>query len=132
MSANEKKDIATILDQGKVPLEPSARAFLEQVIGRTTPTPPPNPPTPPPATNGLSVTGNQANGLSGSTKAGATIEAINISTAPGGRLHMDDTMVIGKADANGQVQPRQAHRRPGHARRRPGAHARALRRRHHL
>ena len=104
MSANEKKDIATILDQGKVPLEASARAFLEQVIGRTTPTPPPppNPNLPPPATTGLSVTGNQANGLSGTTKAGATIEAINISTAPGGRLHMDDTMVVGKADANGQ------------------------------
>lgn len=102
LSAGEKKDIATILDQGKVPLEPSAKAFLEQVIGRSTPTPPTPPPQPPPATNGLAVSGNQANGLSGSTKAGATIEAINITTAPGGRLHMDDTMVIGKADANGQ------------------------------
>ncbi|MDP1822958.1 MAG: C2 family cysteine protease [Archangium sp.] len=99
MSAGEKKDIATILDEGKVQLEPSAKAFLEQVIGRTGPTPPPNPP---PATNGLNVTGNQANGLSGTTKAGASIEAINITTAPGGRLHMDDTMVVGKADANGQ------------------------------
>ncbi len=99
MSASEKKDIATILDQPGLPLEPSAKAFLEQVIGRTTPTPPPNPP---PATNGLSVTSNQANGLTGTTKAGATIEAINITTAPGGRLHMEDTMVIGKADASGQ------------------------------
>ena len=101
MSAGEKKDIATILDQGKVPLEPSAKAFLEQVIGRTTPTPPP-PPQPPPATNGLNVTGNQAHGLSGTTKAGASIEAINITTAPGGRLHMEDTMVVGKADATGK------------------------------
>ncbi len=96
MSASEKKDIATILDQATVPLEPSAKAFLEQVIGRTPPPPPP------PATSGLSVTGNQANGLSGTTKAGATIEAINITTAPGGRLHMEDTMVVGKADANGK------------------------------
>ena len=95
MSASEKKDIATILDQPGLPLEPAAKAFLEQVIGRTTPTPPP-------ATTGLSVTGNQANGLSGLTKAGATIEAINITTAPGGRLHMEDTMVVGKADANGK------------------------------
>ena len=100
MSASEKKDIATILDQPGLPLEPAAKAFLEQVIGRTTPTPPP--PNPPPATTGLSVTGNQANGLSGLTKAGATIEAINITTAPGGRLHMEDTMVVGKADANGK------------------------------
>ncbi len=97
MSANEKKDIATILDQGKVPLEPSAKAFLEQVIGRTTPTPPP-----PPATNGLNVSGSQANGLSGTTRAGASIEAINITTAPGGRLHMEDTLVVGKADASGK------------------------------
>ncbi len=107
ISANEKNDIATILDSNTVPLDPAARSFLEQVIGRTPSTPPPNPniptPTPTPTqTNGLNVTGNQANGLSGSTKAGATIEAINITTAPGGRLHMEDTMVIGKADANGQ------------------------------
>ena len=99
MSASEKKDIGTILDQGKVPLEASAKAFLEQVIGRSAPTPPPPPP---PTGSGLNVTGSQANGLSGTTKAGATIEAINLTTAPGGRLHMDDTMVIGKADANGQ------------------------------
>jgi hypothetical protein len=99
MSASEKRDIATILDQTKVPLDAAAKAFLEQVIGRGTPTPPPNPP---PSTSGLSVTGNQANGLSGTTRAGASIEAINITTAPGGRLHMEDTMVVGKADANGQ------------------------------
>lgn len=99
MTANEKKDLAAILDQGTVPLDPSAKQFLEAVLDRTSPQPPPPPP---PATTGLSVTGDQKNGLTGTTKAGATIEAINISTAPGGRLHMDDTSVIGKADANGQ------------------------------
>lgn len=110
LSNTEKKDIATILDQGKVPLDATARSFLEQVIGRTSPGPnpptPPTPPTPPPGPqpsgNGLSITGNQANGLAGQTKAGATIEAINISVAPGGRLHMEDTMVVGKADATGK------------------------------
>lgn len=99
MTANEKKDLAAILDQGTVPLDPSAKQFLEAVLDRSSPQPPPPPP---PATSGLAVTGDQKNGLTGTTKAGATIEAINISTAPGGRLHMDDTSVIGKADANGQ------------------------------
>jgi hypothetical protein len=114
LSSSEKKDIATILDQGTVPLDATARTFLEQVIGRTSPAPQPpapqppapapNPPAPAPApsSNGLTITGNQRDGLSGATRAGATIEAINITTAPGGRLHMDDTMVIGRADANGQ------------------------------
>jgi hypothetical protein len=99
MSASEKKDLAAILDQGTVPLEPSAKQFLETVLGRTSPQPPPPPP---PATSGLNITGDQKNGLSGLTRAGATIEAINISTAPSGRLHMDDTSVIGKADASGR------------------------------
>ena len=98
MTANEKKDLAAILDQGTVPLEPNAKAFLEAVLDRGTPQPPP----PPPPTDGFAVTGDQKNGLTGTAKAGATIEAINISTAPGGRLHMDDTTVIGKADANGK------------------------------
>ena len=39
MSANEKKDLIAILDTGTVPLEPAARAFLEAVVGRTTPHP---------------------------------------------------------------------------------------------
>ncbi len=109
MSAGEKKDIETILDKGSVPLDPQAKAFLNAVVGRgTTPTPTPGPtpgPTPNPnvTTSGLTVTGDQHDGgISGVTKAGATIEAINISAAPGGRLHMDDTMVVGKADAAGK------------------------------
>jgi len=96
MTAAEKKDLAAILDNGTVPLDPSARKLLESVLDRGTPPPPP------PSTNGLNITGDQKNGLAGVTKAGATIEAINISAAPGGRLHMDDTMVVGKADASGK------------------------------
>jgi hypothetical protein len=92
MSSFEKKDLETILDSGSVPLTSDAKAFLEAIVGRNTP---------PPSTTGLSITGNQANGFSGTTKPGASIEAINITTAPGGRLHIDDTSVIGKADANG-------------------------------
>ena len=96
LSAGEKKDLGQILDAGTVPLEPSAKAFLEAVLGRT-----------PPPSGGdtgvadLRVTGDQVNGIAGKTKAGATIEAINLSVSPTGRYHNDDTFVIGKADANG-------------------------------
>ncbi|MFT3706257.1 MAG: C2 family cysteine protease [Archangium sp.] len=100
LSAGEKKDLATILDQGTVPLEAGAKEFLEKVIGRTTPPPGPGPGGDI-SVNGLSISGDQVNGLTGKTKAGATLEAINLSTAPTGRYHTDDTFVIGKADANG-------------------------------
>jgi hypothetical protein len=102
LSSREKRDLAAILDEGTVPLEPAARQLLEKVLDRGSAPPPPAPQPPPPSTSGLSISGTQQNGLSGVTKAGATIEAINISTAPTGRLHMDDTMVIGKADAQGR------------------------------
>jgi hypothetical protein len=95
MSASEKKDLAAILDSGTVPLEQSAKDFLGAVLDRTGPGPNPN------LTTGLTVTGDQANGISGVTKAGATIEAINLSATPTGRYHTDDTFVIGKADASG-------------------------------
>jgi hypothetical protein len=94
MSATEKRDLGAILDAGTVPLEPSAKQFLEAVLGRgTTVTPP---------TSGLTITGDQRNGLSGVTKAGAQIEAINLTTAPTGRYRVDDTMVVGKAGQDGR------------------------------
>ena len=96
LSSGEKKDLAAILDQGTVPLEPGAKAFLEKVLGRTSPGGGGDV-----AVNGLTLTGDQVNGLAGKTKAGATIEAINLSVAPTGRYHTDDTFVIGKADAQG-------------------------------
>ena len=37
LSAGEKKDLAQILDAGTVPLEASAKQFLEAVLGRTSP-----------------------------------------------------------------------------------------------
>ncbi len=98
LSAGEKKDIEAILDSGTVPLEQSAKDFLGAVIGRTAgPTPGGDT-----GVDGLKVTTDQANGLAGTTKAGATIEAINLSAAPSGRYHTDDTFVIGKADATGK------------------------------
>ncbi|MHB8876556.1 MAG: C2 family cysteine protease [Myxococcaceae bacterium] len=98
MTSSEKKDLGTILDSGRVPVDAGARAFLEAVLDRTSPNPPP----PPPGNGNLAITGDQKAGLSGVAKAGDSIEAINISSAPAGRLHMDDTMVIGKADQFGK------------------------------
>ena len=105
MSASEKKDLVQILDAGTVPMTPSARAFIEAVVGRAT------------VSGGgsaggttgggaaygpLKISADQKNGISGTVAPGSTIEAINITTAPGGRLHMDDTMVIAKADNAGK------------------------------
>ena len=100
LTANEKKDLATILDTSTLPIDPGAKALLEAVLDRGTP---PSPPPAPFVGNGnLTITGDQKAGISGVAKAGDSIEAINISTAPGGRLHMEDTMVIGKADSFGK------------------------------
>jgi hypothetical protein len=99
LTEGEKRDLASIVDQGTVPLDPSAKQFLEAVLGRTSPGPQPSGDTSVP---GLSLKNDQANGLSGLTKAGATIEAINLSVAPTGRYHTDDTFVVGKADASGK------------------------------
>lgn len=93
LTPNEKKDLIAILDQGQVAMEPSARQFLSAVVDRVSQ---------PVTGNALQITGDQRNGLQGLMTPGATIEAINLSTAPSGRLHMDDTMVIGKADASGK------------------------------
>jgi len=101
LSASEKKDLASIVDSGSVPLEASAKDFLNAVLGRTTPPPGPGPGDLT-GVDGLKVTGDQTNGISGTTKAGATIEAINLSAAPTGRYHTDDTFVIGKAGADGK------------------------------
>ena len=92
MSANEKADLAKILDAGTVPLEPSAKNFIEAVLDRT----PVNPGA------ALQITGDQRNGIAGVSKPGASIEAINVTTAPGGRLHIDDTMEIARADSSGR------------------------------
>lgn len=92
MSASEKADLARILDGGTVPLEAGAKNFLEAVLDRA-----------PVAPGGaLVVTGDQRNGIAGTAKPGAIIEAINVTTAPGGRLHIDDTMEIARADAQGR------------------------------
>lgn len=92
MTASEKADLATILDSSTVAFAPDAKNFVEAVLGRTSVQP----------GAALVISGDQRNGLSGTTWAGAKIEAMNSTTAPTGRFHLEDTMEIGVADAQGK------------------------------
>ncbi|MCA3014619.1 MAG: hypothetical protein INH41_19730, partial [Myxococcaceae bacterium] len=58
------------------------------------------PVSPTPAT-GLTITGDQRDGLSDMTRAGAQLEAINRSAAPTGRYCLDDTTVVGQGGRDG-------------------------------
>lgn len=94
MTAKEKKDVIAILDEGQVAMSPSARNFLEALVGRA-------------VLQGndplqIVVTGDQKNGLAGIAGPGVSIEAINLSSAPGSRLHLEDTAVIGRTDEFGK------------------------------
>ncbi len=98
MSASEKKDLCAILDEGTVAMTDEVRNFLTEVVGRQ----------PVVADDAaLTIIGDQTGGLiKGTVAPGATIEAINLTTAPEKRLHTDDTFVLGKSDANGQFTGR--------------------------
>lgn len=97
MSPVEKADIENLLDGGTVSFDERSRNLLEALVGRASLTDD--------AAEllvaGLEVKAHDARHISGKAGAGATIEAINLSKAPGGRLHADDTVAIGKADAQG-------------------------------
>ncbi len=95
ISASEKQDLVKLLDTSGFQMDPGAKNFLEALVGRA-----PLQDTLQPL--GLQITGNQATGISGIAKPGEVIEAINLSTAPSGRLHLTDTMELGKADASGK------------------------------
>ncbi|MBX7115551.1 MAG: hypothetical protein K1X64_14575 [Myxococcaceae bacterium] len=88
MTASEKADLVALLDGATLPWDTSAKSLLEAVVGRDTFEP-------------FTILGNQLNGLRGTARPGDKIEAINITAAPAGRLHMDDTTVVATANANG-------------------------------
>ena len=93
LSKSEKSDLGQLLDKSGFQMEPGAKNFLEALIGRA----------PLQETFGpLTIVGDQKNGIAGLAKPGETIEAINLSAAPAGRLHLADTMVIGTADSSGK------------------------------
>ncbi len=93
LSATEKTDLTKLLDGSGLTMDPGAKNFIEALVGRAALTTTMAP---------LTITGDQRAGLSGIAKPGEVIEAINLSTAPAGRLHLTDTMEIGKADAAGK------------------------------
>ncbi|MBL8921256.1 MAG: hypothetical protein JNJ54_20500 [Myxococcaceae bacterium] len=93
LSKSEKSDIGQLLDKSGLAMDPGAKNFLEALVGRA----------PLQESFGpLTITGDQKNGIAGIAKPGEVIEAINLSTAPAGRLHLVDTQVIGTADASGK------------------------------
>ncbi len=93
LTTSEKSDLGQLLTKSGFAMDPGAKNFLEALTGKA----------PLLETFGpLTITGDQKNGIAGIAKAGETIEAINLSAAPAGRLHLTDTMVIGTADASGK------------------------------
>ncbi|MBL8956115.1 MAG: hypothetical protein JNK82_35405 [Myxococcaceae bacterium] len=93
MTAGEKKDLVAILDKGTLQLDPGARQLIEAILDRNAPQPIGGP---------ITLVGSQANGLAGVALPGDVIEAINISAAPAGRLHMDEGTVVATAGADGR------------------------------
>ena len=95
MSKAERKDIEAILDESGFTFSPGAQNFLEALLGRaaldtgTGPLPP---------TSG--VTADEL-GIRGKLAANLVLEAINLSSAPDNRLHLEDTKQIGSTGASG-------------------------------
>jgi hypothetical protein len=104
MTDAERADLVSI-SLGSLQMTRFMKELVNEVLTQT--------PLPPPATGAFQITGDQTNGLSGIAKPGARIEAINLSTAPKGRLHLDDTAVIGTADANGKFENAKLEMREG-------------------
>jgi len=93
LTQSERADLGQLLDKSGFQMDAGAKNFLEALVGRA----------PLQETFGpLTITGDQKNGIAGLAKPGVVIEAINLSAAPGGRLHLTDTMVIATADASGK------------------------------
>ena len=101
LSNGERTDLTTLLDQSGFTFAPGAKNFLEALLGRATldtgsggggPLPPP----------AAGVTADER-GIRGTLEAGMVIEAINLSSAPDQRLHLTDTMELGRADASGKL-----------------------------
>jgi hypothetical protein len=104
MSSREKKDIETILDQSGFTFTPGAKNFLEALVGRAPLSDGGAGPLPPPAPTPSPTSGVQADalGIRGILEKNVTLEAINLSSAPDQRLHLEDTKQIGTTDAQGR------------------------------
>jgi hypothetical protein len=101
LSRREKKDLETLLDQSGFSFSPGAKNFLEALVGRATlaESGGGTGPLPPPPSTGVSA---DASGIRGILEKNVVIEAINLSSAPELRLHLDNTKEIGRTDAQGR------------------------------
>lgn len=98
LSKSEKKDIETLLDSSGFAFSKGAKNFLEALVGRAALESGGGGPLPPPPSGIVADT----LGIRGQLEAGVTLEAINLSSAPNLRLHLEDTKEIGKADGQGK------------------------------
>ena len=98
LSKTEKKDIETLLDGSGFTFSAGAKNFLEALVGRASLEAGGGGPLPS-APSGVTA---DSLGIRGQLEAGVTIEAINLSSAPDQRLHLEDTKEIGKADGQGR------------------------------
>jgi hypothetical protein len=102
LTAEERADLTAILSKGDLALAPAARQFLEAVLGGAK------------VARGASLdVMTTATGVRGTTRPGATIEAVNVSAAAGSG---HDVFALGAADDSGRF----AARLSGPQRPRPG------------
>lgn len=100
LSRRETKDIEAILDQSGFSFSPGARNFLEALVGRAALNESGGGgPLPPPPSTGVTA---DTSGIRGLLEKNVVIEAINLSSAPDQRLHLEDTKQIGSTDAQGR------------------------------
>src|SRR5262249_26088480 len=104
LSEGERVQIVSLLRTQGGKITPAALDVIAKGFGISLGRPTPGVPTTPTTTTTTNVastkftiSSDQSRGLSGTAKPGDEIEAINLSTAPAGRLHLEDTVAIGKA-----------------------------------
>jgi hypothetical protein len=92
LTTGERADLKAVLTKGEVPLSPAARRFLEAVVGGALI-----------AKDASLDVMTTATGVRGTTKPGATIEAVNVSAAAGSG---HDVFSVGEADDAGRFSAR--------------------------
>ena len=106
ISEGERAQIVGLVRTQGGKLTPAALDVIAKqfniALGRPQPGVPATGPLTIPRSVKFAITGDQSRGIEGTAKPGDEIEAINLSTAPAGRLHLEDTTAIAKADAQGK------------------------------
>jgi Calpain family cysteine protease len=98
LTDGEFADVESILDSGTAPMSAEWKNFFEALVERAVLD------TETQGNAPLQVNESFKGGISGTAPAGVVVEAINLTTAPSGRLHLDDTVDVATADANGKFK----------------------------